>query len=58
MDRNPHDRVDIYVQRSKMDLSAVVDVAPLNHVNSLSIIGSIGKLAGFVDILEIIRDRK
>jgi hypothetical protein len=36
-----------------MDLSALVDSTPLNHVNSLTIIGSIGKFAAFEDILGI-----
>jgi hypothetical protein len=38
-------RTPIYVERCKMDLPAVVDVTPLNHVNELKILGSIEHLA-------------
>jgi hypothetical protein len=53
MDINAHYVVRIYVKRNKMDLSAVVDPTPLNHVKSRKIIGSIEKFAAFGDILGI-----
>jgi hypothetical protein len=53
MDLNAQYGGRIYVQRSKMDLSAVIDVTPLNHVNSITIIRSIEKFAAFEDILGI-----
>jgi hypothetical protein len=53
MDLNAHSGADIFVQRSKMDLSAVVDATPLNHVNSRKIRGCMEKFVAFGDILGI-----
>jgi hypothetical protein len=53
MDRNAHYGVEFYVQRSKMDWSAVMDATPLNHVNSRKILDSIEKFAAFGDVLGI-----
>jgi hypothetical protein len=47
MDVNAQDGVRIDVQRSKIDLSAVADATPLNHVDSVKIMGSIRKVAAF-----------
>jgi hypothetical protein len=49
IDLNAHSGVRI-IQRTKMDLRALVDVTSLNHDTCRKIIGSIEKLAAFGDI--------
>jgi hypothetical protein len=53
MNLNADSGADIFVQRSKMDLSAEVDAAPLNHVNSRKMRGCMEKFVAFGDILGI-----